>query len=45
MHETLTGGRLTVDLPKEDEYALLHIKTIDKQKIQNERYLTGDYSK
>jgi len=45
VHETLTGGRLTVDLPKEDEYALLHIKTFDKQKLQNKRYASGDYSK
>lgn len=45
VHETLTGGRLTVELPQEVEYSLLHYKTMDKQLLQNKRYETGDYSK
>lgn len=45
VHETLQGGRLKTELPTEDEYALLHVKTFDKQKLQNKRYASGDYSK
>jgi hypothetical protein len=45
IHETLVGPGIKTTLPIEPEYAILHCKTIEKQRLQNNRYRTGDYSK
>lgn len=45
VHETITGYKIKTELPAEPPYAILHCKTIDKQRLQNSRYETGDYSK
>jgi hypothetical protein len=44
IHETLIGPGIKTTLPIEPGYAILHSKTIEKQRIQNNRYQTGDYS-
>jgi glycosyltransferase involved in cell wall biosynthesis len=38
IHEVLSGWDLRVELPMDDVYDLLHIKTFEKQKSQNEFY-------
>jgi len=38
VHETLTGGRFTATLPFDPEFAIIHDKSIDKQKKQNMLY-------
>jgi len=41
VHEKLKGWKTFAELPSEDDsYALYHIKDIDRQRIQNEFYLT-----
>lgn len=38
LHETIIGGDLKVEFPPEVIFSLLHIKTFDKQKKQNDFY-------
>jgi glycosyltransferase involved in cell wall biosynthesis len=38
LHETITGASIVADLPKEVDYAIIHDKTIDRQRAQNEFY-------
>jgi glycosyltransferase involved in cell wall biosynthesis len=38
LHETITGASIVADLPKEIDYAIIHDKTIDRQRAQNEFY-------
>lgn len=38
IHETLTDYNLRIELPKDDVYDLLHIKTFEKQQKQNNFY-------
>lgn len=38
LHETIMGAAIVADLPKEVDYAIIHDKTIDRQKAQNEFY-------
>ena len=38
VHEILTGAKVTTALPFEDEFCLLHTKTIEKQVQQNKLY-------
>ena len=38
LHETIMGASIVADLPKEVDYAIIHDKTIDRQKAQNEFY-------
>ena len=38
VHEILTGAKVTTALPFEDEFCLLHTKTIEKQEQQNKFY-------
>lgn len=45
VHETLVCPGIKTTLPAESAYAILHHKDIEKQRIQNNRYQTGDYSK
>jgi hypothetical protein len=45
VHETLVCPGIKTTLPLEPTYAILHFKDIKKQRIQNESYQTGDYSK
>jgi len=41
VHEKLEGWKTFAELPSEDDsYALYHIKDIDRQRMQNEFYLT-----
>jgi len=40
LHETIIGASIVADLPKEVDYAIIHDKTIDRQKAQNIRYNT-----
>lgn len=44
VHETLVGPGIKTTLPIEPEYAILHCKTIEKQRIQNKSYETGNYN-
>ena len=43
VHETLVGPGIKTNLPLEPEYAILHSKTIERQRKQNESYETGNY--
>ena len=38
LHETIIGASIVTDLPKEVDYAIIHDKTIDRQRAQNEFY-------
>lgn len=38
LHETITGAEFTTILPLEVDYAIIHDKTIDRQRAQNEFY-------
>jgi len=38
LHETITGAYIVAHLPKEVDYAIIHDKTIDRQRAQNEFY-------
>ena len=38
LHETIMGASIVADLPKEVDYAIIHDKTIDRQRAQNEFY-------
>lgn len=38
LHETIVGASIVAHLPKEVDYAIIHDKTIDKQRAQNEFY-------
>ena len=38
LHETIMGAAIVAHLPKEVDYAIIHDKTIDRQKAQNEFY-------
>jgi glycosyltransferase involved in cell wall biosynthesis len=38
LHETIMGASIVAHLPKEVDYAIIHDKTIDRQKAQNEFY-------
>ena len=38
LHETIIGASIVADLPKEVDYAIIHDKTIDRQRSQNEFY-------
>ena len=38
VHEILTGAKVTTALPFEDDFCLLHTKTIEKQEQQNKFY-------
>lgn len=38
LHETIMGASIVADLPKEVDYAIIHDKTIDRQRSQNEFY-------
>jgi glycosyltransferase involved in cell wall biosynthesis len=38
LHETIMGASVVAHLPKEVDYAIIHDKTIDRQKAQNEFY-------
>jgi glycosyltransferase involved in cell wall biosynthesis len=38
LHETIVGADIVAHLPKEVDYAIIHDKTIDRQKAQNEFY-------
>lgn len=38
VHETIVGYKLRISLPQNDVYDLLHMKTFEKQKQQNELY-------
>jgi glycosyltransferase involved in cell wall biosynthesis len=40
LHETIIGASIVADLPKEVDYAIIHDKTIDRQRAQNIRYNT-----
>jgi len=40
VHEVLTGFEVMSELPPEEEYCLLHEKTIERQEKQNEYYNT-----
>jgi len=40
VHERITGHTTQAPLPAEEEWALYHVKTIDRQKTQNELYNT-----
>jgi len=40
LHERIDGFKEYAILPKEEEYALLHTKTIERQRSTNERYNT-----
>ena len=39
LHERVVGAKKYTDLPKEEDYALLHTKTIERQRATNERYM------
>jgi hypothetical protein len=43
VHETLVGPGIKTNLPLETEYAILHSKTIERQRKQNESYETGNF--
>lgn len=38
VHERITGDELHADLPEDDNYSMIHIKTIERQRSQNELY-------
>jgi len=38
LHETVVGAAVSTDLPKEADYAIIHDKTIERQRAQNEFY-------
>ena len=38
LHETIMGAAIVAHLPKEVDYAIIHDKTIDRQRSQNEFY-------
>lgn len=38
LHETITGAEFTAVMPLEVDYAIIHDKTIDRQRAQNEFY-------
>jgi len=38
LHETIIGASIVAHLPKEVDYAIIHDKTIDRQRAQNEFY-------
>lgn len=38
LHETIVGASIVAYLPKEVDYAIIHDKTIDRQRAQNEFY-------
>jgi glycosyltransferase involved in cell wall biosynthesis len=38
LHETIVGAEFVAVLPKEIDYAIIHDKTIDRQRAQNEFY-------
>jgi glycosyltransferase involved in cell wall biosynthesis len=38
LHETIVGASIVAHLPKEVDYAIIHDKTIDRQRVQNEFY-------
>jgi hypothetical protein len=38
LHETIVGASLVAHLPKEVDYAIIHDKTIERQRNQNEFY-------
>ena len=38
LHETIMGASIVADLPKEVDYAIIHDKTVDRQRAQNEFY-------
>ena len=38
LHETIVGAEYVADLPLEVDYAIIHDKTIDRQRSQNEFY-------
>ena len=38
VHEQITGAQMVAALPAEEEWALYHIKNIDRQRKQNEYY-------
>ena len=38
LHETIMGAAIVADLPKEVDYAIIHDKTIERQRNQNEFY-------
>lgn len=38
LHETVGGAKIATMLPKEVDYAIIHEKTIDRQRAQNEFY-------
>ena len=40
VHERITGQKEHCYLPKDEVYSILHIKTIDRQRLQNELYNT-----
>lgn len=40
VHEQITGFKSFAPLPAEEEYAIIHIKDIDRQRKQNELYRT-----
>jgi len=45
VHETLVCPGIKTTLPEELSYAILHYKDIERQRLQNNRYQTGNYSK
>lgn len=38
LHETIVGAAVVTELPKEASYAIIHDKTIERQRAQNEFY-------
>jgi hypothetical protein len=38
LHETIVGASIVAHLPKEVEWSIIHDKTIDRQRAQNEFY-------
>ena len=39
LHETIIGAREVAELPKDPEFSIIHDKTIDRQRKQNEFYM------
>jgi len=39
LHETVVGADVTTDFPNDPAYAIIHDKTIERQRIQNEFYM------
>jgi len=38
LHEIISGAHVTAELPKEVELSIIHDKTIERQRAQNEFY-------